>query len=190
MADLGRSFETLPIGQLICTPILAVAQGQAELCRVYLNHLFSLAFIDGDPEKGVNVIKFNLNRQIVDENGDSKVQTIEVEAPIIALVPVPAFAMSDATVRFTMEIKEVETNKSGVNTEHSYGAGFSFWGYSANIKGKVTTESENTRQSDQSAKYDIFARAGQLPAAEGMAKLSSIFASVIEPIEVSGSSGS
>ena len=30
MADLGKNFATLPIDQLICAPILAVAQGQAE----------------------------------------------------------------------------------------------------------------------------------------------------------------
>lgn len=184
MADLGKSFEALPIGQLICSPILAVAEGQAELCRVYLDHLFKLAFIDGDPTKGVNVIKFNLNRHIVDANGDSKLQAIEVEAPIIALVPVPAFTMEETTVRFTMEIKEVETKKDINTSESSYGSGFSYWGFSANIAGKVTASSENTRSSDQSAKYDIYARASQQPAAEGMSKLSSIFASVIEPIEV------
>lgn len=186
MADIGKSFESLPIGQLICTPILEVAKGQAELCRVYLDYLFSMAFVEGDPEKGVNVVKFNLNRQIVDENGDTKLQKIEVEAPILALVPVPAFTMEEATVRFTMEIKEVQTNKNIVGTEHSYGAKYSGWGFSANVNGKVTTSSENTRTSDHSAKYDIFARACQQQPAEGMSKLSSIFASVIEPIQVSG----
>ena len=183
MAEIGKSFESLPVGQLICTPIIAVAEGQAELCRVYLDQLFKLAFVEGDPEKGVNAIKFTLNRQIVDGNGDTKVQPIEVEAPILALVPVPAFAMDEATVRFTMEVKEVVTNKDINTQESSYGAGYSNWGFSANISGKVTTTSENTRSSDQSAKYDIYARASQQPPAEGMAKLSSIFASVIEPIE-------
>ncbi len=184
MADLGKSFASLPIGQLICSPILAVAQGQAELCRVYLDYLFKLAFIEGDPDKGVNVVKFTLNRQIVDENGDSKIQPIQVEAPILSLVPVPAFTMDEATVRFTMEVKEVTSQKDINKSESSYGTGFSYWGYSANISGKVTASSENTRTSDQSAKYEIYARAAQQPAAEGMAKLTNVFASVIEPIEV------
>ena len=38
MADLGKNFAILPIDQLISAPILAVAQGQAELCRVYLDN--------------------------------------------------------------------------------------------------------------------------------------------------------
>ena len=48
---------------------------------------------------------------------------------------------------------------------------------------------QNTRTTDQSAKYDIFARASQQPPAEGMAKLTSLFASVVEPIEAEGSGG-
>lgn len=58
--EFGRSFATLPMGQLICGPIIAVAQGQSELCRVYLDYLFELAFREGDPEKGINSVKFKL----------------------------------------------------------------------------------------------------------------------------------
>lgn len=185
MADLGKNFATLPIDQLICAPILAVAQGQAELCRVYLDNLFALAYKKDNAGKGsgeINSVKFTLNRMILGENGETAPQQFEVEAPLLSLVPVPALTMEEATVRFTMEIKEVQTDTSKSSSEASTDAGFSKWGFHASIKGKVTTSSQNTRTSDQSAKYDIYARAVQQPPAEGMAKLTNIFASVIEPI--------
>lgn len=50
--EFGRSFATLPMGQLICGPIIAVAQGQSELCRVYLDYLFDWRS-GGRPGKGV-----------------------------------------------------------------------------------------------------------------------------------------
>ncbi len=188
MADeITKSFECLPIDQLICAPIVAVAEGQAELCRVYLDNLFRLAFKDKE-HKEINAINFTLQRLIVDETGDAKTQDITVSAPLLSLVPVPAFTMDEATVRFTMEIKEVNTQKNDSSSEVNTDAGFSKWGFHANISGKVTTSSSNTRTSDHSAKYDIFARAVQQPPAEGMAKLTSIFASVIEPIEAGGKS--
>ncbi|MDE7293288.1 MAG: DUF2589 domain-containing protein [Oscillospiraceae bacterium] len=192
MADLGKSFECLPIEQLICAPIVAVAEGQAELCRVYLDNLFRLAFKKGNSgdsggSKSINSIDFNLERMIVDDKGDTKKQNLTVSAPLLSLVPVPAFTMDEATVRFTMEIKEVNTQKSEKTSEGKADIGFGKWGFSAKISGKVTSSSSNTRTSDHSAKYDIFARAVQQPPAEGMAKLTSIFASVIEPIEVGGS---
>lgn len=186
MADeITKSFECLPIDQLICAPIVAVAEGQAELCRVYLENLFRLAFKDKE-HKEINSINFNLQRMIVSETGEAKTQDITVSAPLLSLVPVPAFTMDEATVRFTMEIKEVNTQKNDSSAEVNANAGFSKWCFHANISGKVTTSSSNTRSSDHSAKYDIFTRAVQQPPAEGMAKLTSIFASVIEPIETGG----
>ena len=179
--EFGRSFATLPMGQLICGPIIAVAQGQSELCRVYLDYLFELAFREGDPEKGINSVKFKL--------GDTKTVELEVEAPLLSLVPVPAFTMDEATVQFTMEVKDIKTDKSGSASSLDTMAKFSAWGFSSSVTGKVTTSHENTRTTDQSAKYDIFARASQQPPAEGMAKLTALFASVVEPIEAEGSGG-
>lgn len=184
MADgITKSFECLPIDQLICAPIVAVAEGQAELCRVYLDNLFRLAFKSKDKDhKEINSIDFNLQRMIVSDTGEVKTQDITVSAPLLSLVPVPAFTMDEATVRFTMEIKEINTQENKTEGTVETEAGFSKWGFHAKISGKVTTSSHNTRTSDHSAKYEIFARAVQQPPAEGMAKLTSIFASVIEPI--------
>lgn len=193
MADeVSKSFETLPIEQLICAPILAVAQGQSQLCRVYLDYLYELAFEkDGDGKSDkTRVIKFNLNRTIITPDGDVKVQPITVEAPLLSLVPVPSFTMDETTVRFTMEVKEVSTSKITSASDVSASSSFSLWGFKANVSGKVTTSSENTRSSDHSAKYEIYARAVQQQPTEGMAKLTQLFASVIEPIEAGGGSTS
>ena len=106
---------------------------------------------------------------------------------MLALVPIPAFTMDEATVRFTMEVKEVDTKQTKVGTNNTFGLSFSAWGFSANVTGSVTTDISHTRTTDKSAKYEIFERAAQQPAAEGMAKLSTIFTSVIEPITTGGS---
>lgn len=192
---ISDNFTGLPIGLLICQPLIEAAKGQAELCNVYLDQLFRLAFKTmPNLEKGEAVetrtVKFKLNRMVVDAtSGDTKPVTVEVEAPLLALVPVPAFTMEEATVNFTMEVKDSTSDKLTQSDESTLQSSLSAWGFSTTISGKVTTSRENTRTSDKTAKYDIYARAAQQPAAEGMAKLSSIFASVIEPITTSGSTG-
>lgn len=192
---ISDNFTGLPIGLLICQPLIEVAKGQAELCNVYLDQLFRLAFKTmPNLEKGEAVetrtVKFKLNRMVVDAtSGDTKPVTVEVESPLLALVPVPAFTMEEATVNFTMEVKDSTSDKLTQSDESTLQSSLSAWGFSTTISGKVTTSRENTRTSDKTAKYDIYARAAQQPAAEGMAKLSSIFASVIEPITTSGSTG-
>lgn len=183
--EMAKEFVGLPLGLLVCQPILEVAKGQAELCRVYLQNLFDLAFEKpekkGEPLKA-KVITFTLNRMVVN-NGEPKVIPIKVEAPLLSLVPVPAFTMDEATVRFTMELRDQTIDKNSVTTQENSQLGYTAWGFTASISGSVTSQGENTRTTDKSAKYEIYARACQQPPAEGMAKLTSIVASVIEPIE-------
>lgn len=189
---ITKDFVGVPLGLLVSQPIIEVAKGQAELCNVYLDQLFKLAFksmpdTSKDESVEARVVRFKLNRTVVDSaGGNTKVVPVEVEAPLLALVPIPAFTMEEATVRFTMEVKDVVTEKNSEGTDTGFQSGFSAWGFNASVSGNVTTNRENTRQSDKSAKYDIYARAAQQPAAEGMAKLSSIFASVIEPVTIGG----
>ncbi len=184
------NFVGLPLGLLVSQPIIEVAKGQAELCNVYLDQLFRLAFktmpdTSKDEAVEARIVKFKINRMIVDANtGETKPVAVEVEAPLLSLVPVPAFTMDEATVKFTMEVKESTVDKITVGTENTFSENFGIWGFSSSISGKVTTSIENTRTSDKSAKYEIYARAAQQPTAEGMAKLTSLFASVIEPITV------
>jgi hypothetical protein len=193
MADqpLVQQFTGLPLGLLVCSPIIEVAKGQAELCRVYLEYVFKLAYADGQPPqqgqtKPANMISFTLNRPITSGTGQISQQAIQVNAPLIALVPIPAFTMQEATVSFTMEVKDQSVDTTGTTASAGASFGGSFWGFSASISGSVTTSSSNTRTTDNSAKYDITARAVQQPPAEGMARLDQIFASVIEPIPVGG----
>lgn len=183
MADL-QQFAGLPLGQLICSPIIEVAKGQAELCRVYLDYVFKLAYKDGKVGGETNVVSFTLNRPVTDNAGNISQQAITVNAPLISLVPVPAFTMEEAEVAFSMEVKEQVVDTSEQQKSASSELGFAYWGFSAKVTGSVSSKSTHSRSTDFSAKYDIKARAIQQPPAEGMAKLSTVFASTIEPIPV------
>lgn len=192
MADVVNQFVGLPLGLLICQPILEVAKGQSELCKVYLEQVFALAFEDNKGDKNgtyvAKTIKFTVNRVVLDSStGQTKQVPIEVEAPLLSLVPVPAFIMDETTVNFSMEVKDQVVDTSSIKTEASSTFGASYWGCQASFTGKVTTDKSKTRTSDTTAKYEIFARAIQQPPAEGMAKLTSLFASTVEPMEAGSS---
>lgn len=192
--SLLKDFTGIPMGLLISQPIIEVAKGQAELCNVYLDHLFRLAFQPKVEQQGGNnnnekkyeakVIKFTINRTVMDESGNSKKVPMEVEAPLLSLVPVPAFTMEEASVNFTMEVKDSILHKTSDTETGGFKTTYGSWGMSFEMTGNVTTTRENTRQTDKSAKYDISARASQQPPAEGMAKLTTLFASIVEPIQI------
>lgn len=184
--NITQDFIGLPLGLLVCQPILEVAKGQAALCDVYLNYLFELAFEEakeGEPLKA-KVVTFTLNRPVTHSDGKVEQVAVTVEAPLLSLVPVPAFIMDEATVRFSMEVRSQDVDKNSSTAGSTSSFGYSGWGCKASITGSVSTTREHTRTTDKSAKYEIYARAAQQPAAEGMAKLTTLFASVIEPIDV------
>jgi hypothetical protein len=57
--------------------------------------------------------------------------------------------------------------------------------YSVSMAGKVATHKENTRSTDNSAKYNVKVHAEQLPPTEGMMKLSDFLTQMLEPTLVS-----
>jgi len=135
-----------------------------------------------ETQKAYQKISFLLERPFINETGQYDTDTVQVNAPLLSLVPVPAFTMDEITVEFTMEIKDHKTDNNSVDTTSKIDLKGSRFGIGATISGSVATHSDHTRGTDRSAKYDIKARAIQQPPAEGMAKLTSLFASVIQPL--------
>lgn len=186
---IAKQFAGLPLGLLICQPIVEAAKAQLALCQVYINTLFEMAF-DNPGEKDAakrttRTIRFTFDRLILDEEtGKQTTKTMTLNVPLISLVPLPSFTMDEITVDFDMEVKEssIDTDKS--HSDFGSTENFSFWGCKASITGNVSSDSSHTRQTDNSAKYSIHARAVQQPPSEGMAKLTALFAQSMEPIEM------
>lgn len=191
--NVGSSFTNLPIGQLICTPFIEIAEGQMALCEVYVKTLFQLAFEDSGSAKfgsdaeanKTRTLKFTYKRPVIDEvTGAMSTPEFEINAPLLALVPIPAFTMSDATVTFDMEVNIATSENSSTTEELDANVNFSFWGIKGNISGKVSHNDTSSFSKSQKATYTINARAIQQPAAEGMSKLTALLAETMEPIQM------
>lgn len=187
--NIAQTMVGLPLQSLVAQPFIDIAQSQAALCDVYLKNVYRLAFKDGQPGGGANLVTFELNRPVTNGEGNISQQHFTVNAPLIALVPLPAFTMSEASVEFTMEVKEQVVDKNTTETKAGLEVSASYFGVRAKITGSVTNTSEKTRDTNQSAKYVITAKAVQQPPAEGMSKLMDILHSTIEPIPVGAPSG-
>ena len=110
-------------------------------------------------------------------------QSCTIHAPLLSLVPLPAFTMDELTVDFNMEVKDMEMSDDKTHEDVSSTVKYNSWfGLDASITGNVTSDSEHKRQTDSSATYTIHARAVQQQPSEGMAKLTSLFAQAMEPI--------
>lgn len=187
MADIAQQFAGLPIEDLIVSPIIGMAKGQAKLNDVTWRYISEVAFVtDKDGKTSARSLDVQMNRVVTDgTTGEQTIQTLYSKVPMLPLVPLPSLAITSADIEFTMEVKTSEVDKSSTDTESSIQASASggFWGmkYSVSMAGKVSTHKENTRSTDNSAKYNVKVHAEQLPATEGMLKLSDYLTQMLEP---------
>jgi len=187
MAGIADQFAGLPIEELIVSPIIGMAKGQAKLNEVTWKYISEVAFVkDKDGKTTARSLDVEMNRVVTNgATGEQEIQKLYNKVPMLPLVPLPSLAITSADIEFSMEVKTSEASKDTSTSENSYeaSAGGSWWGMSFNAKvaGKVATNKENTRSSDNSAKYNVKVHAEQLPATEGMLKLSDYLTQMLEP---------
>lgn len=184
--NVNEAFAGLPMGLLIAQPFLEASKGQQALIEDYLKALDTLALQpdnNGDlKDRQTRVVEFNLSRPVQKADGTVGAQQVKVTAPMLSLVQVPALLIDDMSVSFEMEVKAQALDKSETAAKAKAEAGYKGWGFNASVSGEVSSSASASRTSDTSAKYSISVHASQQPATEGMNKLASILASVIEPI--------
>lgn len=181
--DVAGSFTGLPIESLISKPIVAAAQAQQELTAVYIDGIKKLAY---DESGKTNMLNFSYDRPVIKPDGKVGTQEYTINAPMLSLVPLPAFTMDELTVDFNMEVKDMSMSDSKTHTDVGSSVKYNSWfGLDASITGNVSSDTEHKRQTDSTASYKVHARAVQQPPSEGMAKLTSLFAQAMEPIDMS-----
>jgi len=188
MAGISDNFKGLPIEDLIVSPIVGMAKGQAKLNDVTWKYISEVAFVEDEKTKKITARKLDVEMNRVMTNGDTGEQEIETlysSVPMLPLIPLPSLAITSADISFSMEVKTSVSKVSSTDTKSSIEAKASggFWGmkYSATVAGSVATHKENTRKTDNSAKYEVSVHAEQLPPTEGMLKLSDYLTQMLEP---------
>ena len=178
-SNVTDKFKGLPKRELIAAPLIAAAEAQQELAATAWNFYQKIAF--DEDGKTARVLEFDIKRPI-QQDGKMTTMSQSGKAPFIGLVPIPSLLIDRVDVDFQMEVTDTSNVKSTTNAEVEAKASAKHWFINAEISGKVTTARENTRMTNQTAKYQIHVSASQQPQTEGLSKLMDIMASCIEPI--------
>lgn len=196
-AGVTDNFKGLPMRELIGGPLFAAAEAQEKLAGIALDYYKRIAFYD-EGEKGIDgseakkgdtrILKFKVNRP-VEQDGEMTQMEQTVEAPFIGLVPIPSLLIDRVDVDFQMEVTDTNTSHSKEDTETTASASAKWFTIQASISGKVSSSRENTRTTNQTAKYQVHVSASQQPQTEGLSKLMDIMASCIEPIPTNSGGG-
>lgn len=193
LENIANQFSGLDMGVLIGGPLTAACNAQTSLAMSTVNFIKEVGFQN---EKGVSktrVAEFAFDRTVM--NGKDALgnpiyekEEVKMSVPILALVNVPSLIIQNMDITFDMEVSSSESSESGVDAEASVSASASVgWGPvsgSASISGKVSTYSNNTRKSDNSAKYHVEVHAAQGGTPEGLSRVMDIIVSAVTPTAV------
>lgn len=184
--NVADKFRGLPMRDLIGGPLFAAAEAQEKLASIAWDYYQRIAFNDGGGEgdekkQTTRMLEFTVDRPVV-LDGVTSTQPIKVQAPFIGLVPIPSLLIDRVDVDFQMEVTDTNAEQSNTSAEVSTNISSKWFGVKVEVSGKVSTSRENTRSTNQTAKYQVHVSASQQPQTEGLSKLMDIMASCIEPI--------
>jgi hypothetical protein len=189
---VADSFKGLPMGDLIGGPLMAACDAQVRMANATADFIKVVGFLP-PTEKGkdygaVRTATFKFTRPTGGaprEDGSSPTEDVTLDVPLLAIVKVPSLSIKTVDVTFDMEVKSSETSKESLSAEASVSAEVSGgWGpvsAKVSIAGSVASHKENTRTSDQSAKYHVAIHASDDGMPEGLARVLDIMNSAIAP---------
>lgn len=186
--SVAGKFKGLPMRELIGAPLFAAAEAQEKLASIAWDYYHRIAYDDQNGgEKVTRLLEFTLNRPVVQDGVVSAENNeVKVQAPFIGLVPIPSLLIDRIDVDFQMEVTDTNSSTDNSSADASTNISSKWFGVNVGISGKVSSSRENTRSSNQTAKYQVHVTASQQPPTEGLSKLMDIMASCIEPVPTSG----
>lgn len=184
-SEVVSKFQGLPIAELIANPLKAACDSQRLLAMSAFEFMTQIGLEKGAGGLQTRLLQFDLERPVQGET--SATSKVAVKAPFLGLVPIPSLLIDNVQIDFQMEVTDTATSKDNSSSEASVDVEVNFkfgpWlNGGTKIHGKVSSSRENTRSSNQTAKYQVQVSAHQQPATEGLNKLMDIMAACIEPL--------
>jgi hypothetical protein len=208
--NMGDQFKGLPMGDLIGGPLMAACDAQVRLANATATFIQQIGFRPktvadmvkmSDPtnpvpfsaaDMDVRTVAFRFTRPAANQTGtDGKpsstilTEDVALEVPLLAIVKIPSLAITTVDITFDMEVKNSERTSETEDKKGSFSADASVgWGpfsLKVHVEGSVATHKENTRQTDQSAKYHVEVKAEDKGMPEGLARVLDMMNTAIAP---------
>ena len=94
-------------------------------------------------EKSENELEFQYERPVIKLDGTVDSEKCTIKAPLLSLVPLPAFDMDELTVDFNMEVKHMEMSEDKTHKDASATVNYNSWfGLDVTITGSVSSAHE------------------------------------------------
>ena len=196
MSNISDQFKGLPIGELIANPLIAAAQAQGKLAGITEQFIKEVGLQDNNGQLTARTVDFDYDAIVETKSTDGQgVETTTTSAeprtmkvPLLAIVNTPNLSVKDVTIDFDMKVQSTSENKSSTTANVTTSANYKAWWspVSASMTASVGSKSENTRKTDNSARYTVHCQARDDGAPEGLMKVLDILGDSIKPTPKGG----
>ncbi|KAF1705708.1 DUF2589 domain-containing protein [Pseudoxanthomonas suwonensis] len=201
LVNMSSQFKGLPMGDLIGGPLTAACDSQIKLANATADFIRVVGFLppaSPDPNDpyavgGTRTALFRFKRPVDNPDpangGAIAEEEVELEVPLLSIVKVPSLSIQSVDITFDMEVKSSFSAKESTDASATMNAemrvGWGIFSAKVNIQGSVATHKENTRSSDNSAKYHVEVRAQDTGMPEGLARVLDILQTAAAPRKIS-----
>lgn len=189
--SIANQFKGLPMKSLIGGPLQAACDAQVQLAKAETNFINEVGLQEAKGSDGkangeliTRTVNFTATRPATLPTGEIIEETISINAPVLAIVPIPALLVDEVDIRFNMEVKNSFEEKTDTSASASLKASVGWGPFSVNITGSVSSHKESTRKTDNSAKYDVHVHAKQMDAPEGLMRILDHLITACEPRQI------
>jgi hypothetical protein len=186
LVNMSDQFGGLPMDQLIGGPLKAACSAQTLLAKASSDFIQDVGLDnDGKGNMSARTVDFSFTKPVQAADGTFSNQQVDLEVPLLAIINTPSLSVKEAEVRFTMEVKsstsskQTSDSKADLTAHAKYNAGL--FSCDVTIHGSVANHSENSRKSDNSAKYDVKVIARDDGPPEGLMKVLDMLNDAIAP---------
>jgi|TARA_R110001606_G_scaffold97200_1_gene214781 hypothetical protein len=160
LVKMSDQFGGLPMDQLIGGPLKAACDSQIQLAKATADFIQNVGLqADKDGVMRTRTVDFTYSKPVNDGNGGFTEIENKLDVPLLAILNTPSLAIKEVEVEFTMEVKSSTSEKSSRDYEATLDteikAGWGPVSVDVKIHGSVASHNENTRSSDNSAKYHV-----------------------------------
>lgn len=203
LVNMSDQFKGLPMDSLIGGPLTAACDAQVRLANATADFIKVIGFLPpADPKDLIGATRtaqFTFTRPVeqtqqLDASGKPSgaltigQEKVDLDVPLLAIVKVPNLSITTVDVTFDMEVKSSFTSSEKTDKELEASADITMgWGFlkaKVHIQGKVSSHKENTRSSDNSAKYHVAVHAEDNGMPEGLARVMDILQTSIAPKKI------
>lgn len=192
LVNMSSQFKGLPMSDLIGGPLSAACTAQIDLANATANFIQTVGFLpkvesDKIVPGDTRTVNFSFKRPYEDPEsaGSFKEEEVKLEAPMLAIVKVPNLSIKTVDVTFDMEVKSststTESSEKSGSVEAQAKVGWGPFSASVKIKGSVSSHKENTRKSDNSAKYHVEIHAEDSGPPEGLMRVLDVLQTACVP---------